>query len=220
MSSVFDAYILTNGRSSFKYCLDSLEQQTVPIKIHVIKNMSMLDAMNSIIKDSNVSRYFIKVDDDFIFHPRAIEYLQDHVPFNDGIAMKYWHLFDVSMRKKIESVKIYDSKRARHVGGFRARSSGRVDPPFLEDVRKAGLKCVKDPSMIALHACAPSKEQLLYEKIWASNAPARVHVKHNRKEMLNCNKSLDDQFDNRIEWIEASNPRKNSFSNFLRNSNL
>lgn len=216
MRSIFDACILTNGRSSYDLCMRSLKEQSIGINIHVIKNMSMVDAMNHIYKCDYISKYFLKVDDDFIFHPRAIEFLQKFVPFEPYVVMKYWHLYDVATKSIIQSVKIYDRNLIEKVGGFRARSSGRVDPSFLEDCRTAKLKYVKDTSVIAIHACSTEEDQEKYEKIWSKNSPSGMHIKNNKKAMLECKISMKDQYDNKEKWVNNSNSLNSSFYKFLR----
>lgn len=207
------AYIFTNGRSSYQYAKASLETQTVPIKIKTVKDMGIVPGMNFIMKDKEFYNYdyILKVDDDFIFHSRSLEYLLGGLPFkNSKMAMKFWHLYDIAADKSIQSVKIYNRRNTGLIGPFTADEEGRVDKIFMRKCRNKGYPYRGNESMMALHACCPRPEQLNYEHLWKSIARSKKHVKMHRKKMLNCSFSLDYQFENRDKILEKENAKSNS----------
>jgi hypothetical protein len=214
MEPYFDVCIFTNGRSSFDYCLKSLEEQTLKPNIHIIRDMTMIDGMNHIVESSKIKRHFLKVDDDFIFHSQAIDYIQNYKEWPERVSMRFWHLYDVAVEKKIESIKIYDKKACRRIG-FSVNRSGRIDHNFLLRSRGKGFRCQKDMSVIALHACSPKKEQLEYERLWREQAPSKTHNKPHRGKMLSCSVSLDKQYENRDKWVADNNGVKHSFGQFI-----
>ena len=212
-----EAYIITNGRSTFEYAKKCLEEQTMKIKINVVRDMPMVDAMNHIIKTSN-TRYFLKVDDAFLLHPQSVEFMAKQINHPDPRSgFWFWHLYETWTSSRIQSIKIYDTKKCRKVGGFRAFSSGRVDLPFMNDIKKQGYGIWNDSSMVALHACSSWAEQEEYEKIWAKNSKANKHHKATREKMKLYPHSIQHQYEN-IDRLLVRNAKKSKFAKYVINS--
>jgi len=213
----FDICVFTNGRSSFDYCMKSIESQTIKANIHLYENLQVANSMNHIIRNDKISEYFVKIDDDFILHPSAFEYMEKLIPFNDDVGFKYWHLFDAATSSNIQSVKMYSKTRALDAGGFIPDNSGRIDVNFMHNTKKCGNKIIKDNSVIAVHSCPPMHEQNRYEKIWKRSSPARVHSKPNKQYMRMYKKTLEEQYRESEKWIIKSN-NNTPFSLFLKES--
>lgn len=211
----FDICVFTNGRSSFDYCMKSIESQTIKANIHLYENLQVANSMNQIIKDDNVSEYFVKIDDDFILHPYAFEYMEKFIPFNDNVGFKYWHLFDAATSSNIQSIKMYSKTKALEVGGFIPDESGRIDVNFMHKIKDNGNKILKDDSVIAVHCCPPMHDQNKYEKIWKRASPTRMHTKPNKHYMRKYKKELIEQYEESEKWINKSN-KNTLFSLFLR----
>lgn len=212
MNDQFDAYVLTNGRSSLPYCLESLKGQSVPINVNMVQDMSMEAAMNHIVKVCQTP-WFLKIDDDFLLHPRTVECLR-RVKLRPTWSMYYWYLYDVCTGKTIQSFKLYNAAVAREVG-FRARSSGRVDPNFLKDVA-ARWPVHADNSMVALQLCPPWEDQERYEHIWTENSPKTkgAHRKATRRQMQQYKVPLSEQ----VTLLTKLESQKScTFTSFLRN---
>lgn len=211
----FDICVFTNGRSSFDYCMKSIESQTIKANIHLYENLKVADSMNQIIRDPNVSEYFVKIDDDFMLHPYAFEYMEKFVPFNDNVGFVYWHLFDAASSSNIQSIKMYSKTKALESGCFTPDTSGRIDVNFMHSIRGNGNKIVKDDSVIAVHCCPSMREQNKYEKIWKRASPSGSHSKPNKHYMLTYKKTLEEQYKESEKWINESN-NNTPFSSFLK----
>lgn len=223
------AYIFTGGRSTFQWAYKSFEEQTVSLPIHVYENMPLIDAMNDVLEKCP-TRYFVKIDDDFFMHPRAIEYMSWcvlHAPEQKKkqTGLWEWRLFEHWSSSLIWSFKVYDSKRVRSLGGFSAAAQGRIDWRYEKAMEKAKLKREKDYSVISIHAATPDKEdQLQHENFWKNNNRSgdlepRKGSHHTCKieKMRKYDVSLYEQFQKRIEWIESNGNGNQRFLSFLKN---
>lgn len=223
------AYIFTGGRSTFEWAYKSFEEQTVSLPIHVYRDMPLVDAMNNILSTCP-TRYFVKIDDDFLMHPRAIEYMSWcllHAPAQKKrqAGLWEWRLFEHWSQTMPWSFKVYDSKRVKSLGGFRSAQQGRIDWEYENAMKKAKLNREQDFSIISLHAAPHDKyDQIEHENFWKKNnrsgklEPRKgSHHKYKTRKMRQYKISLSEQFDKRIEWIEESNNREHKFHTFLKN---
>ena len=200
-----EAYILTNGRSSFKYAEKALEAQTVPININVVRNKSMTEAMNGILKTAK-SEWILKVDDDFILHPMAVQYIKETIPVSERYALWWWCLWETFTNRRIQCIKVYNRERSLKVGGFRANGMGKIDRLYMHDLEKQGYRIRKDKSIIGLHACAPWNENVAYEAIWSRVAKVpHVKSKDKRGKMKKYRTPLIEQYKRRIPVINKYN---------------
>ena len=70
-----EIFIITNGRATFPYCEESvLNQEQVKFKTTIHRDMKWLDA-NRRILDVCQSKFFARIDDDMILHPRAVRFM-------------------------------------------------------------------------------------------------------------------------------------------------
>lgn len=216
MAGKLEAYVLTNGRSTFHYAVKALEAQTKKIRIHVVEDMGMADAMNSIIRTAK-SEYILKVDDDFLLHPYAIEYISGRLSEDPGdTGLWFWRLWETFTRRIVQCIKVYHVGRSREMGGFVPNATGKIDRNFLSAVDKSGYTVKKEKSMIALHACAPWKEQVGYERIW-SQFSEQDHIKSSDKrgKMKMYKTSVAKQYDSIRPWLDKYNKvYKTSFAKF------
>ena len=223
------AYIFTGGRPSFEWAYKSFEEQTVSMPIFEYHNRPLVDAMNEVL-DKCPTRYFVKIDDDFLMHPRAIEYMSWcllHAPEQKKkqAGLWEWRLFEHWSLATPWSFKVYDKKRVKALGGFKAAKQGRIDWNYEKEMQKRKLNREQDFSIISLHAASPGEEsQIQHENFWKSHSrsgnlePRKgSHHTYKVKQMRRYDVPLSEQFANRVEWIEGRNERKHRFHMFLRN---
>lgn len=223
MTDIFDniknslsLFVVTNGRSSFQYANRSVEEQTIKVPIHIIRDLPILQVMKTIL-NTCTTPYFMKVDDDFLLHKRGVEYMWSFLKSHESpmVAMYWWHLWENWSGNRIQSIKIYNKENTSKVG-FLPDRQGRIDITFIGRVRKAGFGIVKEGSMPAIHGCSPWKEQARYLQIWKRNAPGRVHMKIRLKQMSRYKKPLAKQFSEKDLILNAQNKRfKTNFGKFL-----
>jgi GT2 family glycosyltransferase len=217
----FTVFSFTNGRSTYEYSArsvaDSWDRQA---EIVVLRNMHFLDAVHKCL-ESCQTPYFIKVDDDFILHPKAIAYMRQRVleyPHPEELGIYYCHLWEDWTSRVRQSIKVYRTEALRQIGGFQVDHLGKVDEATKAALRQAGYKVVKDPSVVALHACGSWQEQLEYERLWSSMAeqPYRKPTHEAMKEYCGT-KSLEKQYAMRLEVLEFINQQLSTpFHEFLR----
>lgn len=211
-----EIFIYTNGRSSFDFSLKSIECQSVVPKINIVEDMTMIKAINHSLSKCS-SKYFMKIDDDFLLHTRAVEFMWSEFLelSNDNTAMMWWHLWENWSRNKIQSIKIYNRDLARKVG-FVADGEGRIDITFIGRTRKNGFDMIRRESMVAIHGCSPWQEQLEYLKTWKEQAKSGRHSKIRTGLMRSYNIPLQRQFNDRDNVLYRVNRLYNTdFYKFL-----
>lgn len=217
-----EAFIFTNGRSTFDHCLSSTKEQSVLERIGVFSNTVLVNALNSALTQCKCS-HFVKVDDDFIFHPRAIEYMWKRflkLPDNGKIGIYCSHLWEDWTKKPISGVKIYSVRALNYVGGFIADRHGKVDKSVSARLIYSGYQIYRDPSVVGLHACGAWEEQLRYEQIWNGQASVS-HLKSTRNEMQRYQVPLIEQVQLRTRFIEEYNGKnRTKFGRWLSKQEL
>lgn len=199
---MIEIVFITNGRSTAKYALESLREQTVRAQIMIIEDRPWLEAVNFGLNHVLAS-HMLRVDDDMLLHPRAIEFMLKTMP-KDSV-MHRGQLYEHYSKMVAGRIKIYNIKKVRRIGGFRANKMGKIDRKFEEDAIANGLSITiaDKKSPIGLHACAPWEEMLYYESLWG-------HKKSRRKHMKNYTFSPAEQFNKRIKIIERYNRQHNT----------
>ena len=195
--------VFTNGRSSLKHCLKSLNEQSLELDEEpwIISGKNLTDAFHSILHATEYFEYFMKIDDDFMFHPRAIEHMQHKVGSNSGWLLHSFRLWDVEHGKRIQSVKVYHRRLmlARKIK-IKADSRGRIDGPFLKRISGVYKGHSKDHSIVALHSHCSIEDIQLHNDLWKNGKKA-----NDKKRM-----SMDEQYDKREEMIDAYNKGHNT----------
>ena len=211
-----EAFIYTNGRSLYEYSLRSLREQTFPIRVTAIRDKSMEDAMKYALRKCR-SKYFLKIDDDFLLHKRAVEFMWWHLAKREkrSAAMYWWHLWEEWSGNPVQSIKIYNTAHAKRIG-FSPDNEGRVDIRFIGKIRRRGKVIIRDQAMPALHACAPWQEQLKYIHLWRRSSKSGRHHKIRTTMMRKFHKTIEDQFSGRNALLESINKRyKTMFYRFI-----
>lgn len=166
---VIEAFIFTNGSNTFDQCLLSVQNQTLPIKYTVIRDKTLIQAMEICLSKCE-NKFFIKIDDDMFLHPRAFEYINDRLEGkNKSIALYTCKLWEPWRKKLVRCVKAYNKEIAADIG-FGADKRGKIDMLFLEKLRSAQHKTVLDNSVIAIHALRDHQSQVRYRDLWVARA--------------------------------------------------
>jgi len=213
-------FCFTNGRSTFKYSAQSItESLDLSDRVVVLANMNFLDAMARCVAECETP-YFLKVDDDFILHPKALTYMRERVlayPRPEELGIYYFHLWEDWTSRVRESIKIYNVEALRKIGGFQPDHLGKVDRTTLVKLEQAGFKIVADAGVVALHACGTWEEQLEYERLWSAGAGKSYQKPtHDAMKAYCGTKSLDEQYAMRLGFLEAVNRQLDTpFHRFL-----
>jgi len=212
-----EAFIITNGRSTFDYVKRALEEQSMDFKITVIRDMKWVDALNKCVELCE-STHYIRCDDDFILHPLAIEFMWENISQKPMSAFCVAKLWEDWTRKPVGGIKIYNRDIVADLGGFKASHLGKVDKIFkkrLDRSKYSTSGCGK--SIVGLHACGEWKEQLRYEALWSSLAKS-PYKKTTHDVMSKYTKSVRQQFKMRKKFIENKNrSKKTDFYRFIKN---
>lgn len=159
-----DIFIITNGRSTFKYALESAEKQEADVRITIIENMKWVDALNRCLELCQ-SDFYLRQDDDMFIHPLCVKYLlykAKKVPNIGAYMGKLWE--DWSGRPG-GNIKLYNKTAVKNIG-FKANKLGKVDKPFFKKMLKTKYKAIKDNSLVGLHACGTIEDEKMYRDLW------------------------------------------------------
>jgi len=212
-----EAFIITNGRSTYTYCSESIREQTMELKFRTISNKRWVEALGECFLSCN-SDFFLRVDDDFILHPRAVEFMWERMCILknvDKLGMFFSHLWEDWTEKRVAGIKIYSVKALDAIRGFKVDKFGKVDKVTNEVLEKAGFLLVKDVSAVGLHSCGAWEEQLEYERLWSELA-GFDYKKSTHEEMKNYDKPLEEQYRMRLDWLENKNKvLRTPFGKFL-----
>lgn len=178
-----EIFIITNGRSTCKYCIQSILDQKVPITFTVIQSKKWKHALHDIMERCQ-SPYFLRVDDDFILHKQSLKYILESLKLykTENVAQYSYLLWETWTRKGISGVKLYNTAAMRAIGGHQFDKFGKTDRKTNQALRKAGYVLIRDRSIIGLHACGTWKEQSRYEILW-QKASATEYKKSTNLEM-------------------------------------
>lgn len=171
-----NAVLITNGRSTLKYAHKALQNQSYKCSIIVIENRPWIEANNMALKLVKSSVY-LRVDDDMFLHPRTMEFLLDTMK-GDPVA-HIGKLWEEHTHRVAGAIKLYNVEKVRAMGGFRPNRLGKLDRTFQADAKKHGFEitCADKKAPLGLHACAPWKEQLAYEKLWGYKKSTRSEMR-------------------------------------------
>lgn len=219
-SSFIEAFIITNGRSSFKYCLKSIENQTLSVPIRVIGDMSCVDANNKALVECR-SNFYFKIDDDFILNKYAFEFMNNVLQCRRGadrVIMYDCRLWEDFTKKVIRGLKVYNTELSKSIGGFSVNKLGKIDKPFTKKIEKSGLRTIRDKSsIVGIHSCPPWEDQIKYEHLWTKNATVK-HRKTTRSSMKRYDKDLSYQYSLSDDFlINLNRKKKTKFHRFIRN---
>ena len=161
----FEVFVITNGRSTLDYCLESLSKQTVTAKITVLRDRKWVDALNECL-DLCESDFYARIDDDMLFHNMLFAYYEKVIGLmSKNIGAYSCKLWEDWTNRPGGFVKLYRTKVARKLG-FRVNKLGKSDKPFFKDLSRTKYKHIKDSSLVGLHGCGSWEEQLHYREIW------------------------------------------------------
>ena len=159
-----EIFVITNGRSTFKYALQSAQNQIGEFPVHVIRDMKWVDALNKCL-DICQSPFYLRVDDDMFIHPLCVKYMLDKAKKTKSIGAYICRLWEDWSGRSGGYIKLYKTKAAKKIR-FRANKLGKVDKPFFKDMAKTKYKSVKDKSLVGLHACGTIEDEKKYRQLW------------------------------------------------------
>ncbi|MFW6130165.1 MAG: hypothetical protein ACOC56_03200 [Atribacterota bacterium] len=185
-SSFISAFIITNGRSSYKYCKKSIDnQKNISFKVSVISDVDWVDANNKILELCD-TEYFLRVDDDYLLHPLAVSYTCNDIAYMNKYfdpikpTIYTWRLWDFIKKCENYGIKAYEFINAKNIG-FRTSPEmeiqkygyvrGKIDFVFGVNAKKTyprgkkSLWRVKRPSILGGIAFATLEEQLEYRRM-------------------------------------------------------
>lgn len=203
-----EAVFITNGRSTAAPAFNRLVAQSLIFRVKVIENKNWIEANNEAIEWTKAGA-LLRVDDDMLLHPRAIEFMLNTYK---GAICHTAKLYEHFSRRIAGKVRIYNVEKVKSIGGFRANKLGKIDRTFEEDAKKGNhrITTADKHSPVGLHACAPWAEQLEYEKLWGYKKSSRILMKKYRK-------TVDWQDERADRIIERQNHKgKTKFWQFLK----
>jgi len=218
LTDKLEVFIITNGRSTFPYCLKSVEgQQNVKFKKTIIRDMKWIDANNEILKLCQ-TKYFLRVDDDMLLHPRAMEYMWSRVETQgDHIAVRVFLLWETYKNMVVKGIKVYSHGPTKEIG-FKVNALGKIDGVFREKVEKSKYKMKTDKNVVGIHSCSTVDEHLKYALMRGEDKGKKFPKKEKniRKFIGRNEKTLEEQYEMRDEFLYNLGKESQSiFYNFL-----
>jgi len=219
LARMIDVFIITNGRSTFKYCKKSIDnQKDVKFKISIIKDMGWQEAHEELLNRCS-SRFALRVDDDMLLHPLALKFMYKCVKNQDNrIALRGWRLWEPWSNKICKGIKVYNIDIAKKIG-FKLDNLGKIDKPFTKNAELAGYKIKYSKDIVAIHSCGSFDEHLKYWKMRGESDGPQFREKHKWAEdlMNKCFLDLKDQYNLNKKFIPKENKRRGTeFGVFLK----
>jgi len=192
-----EAFIITNRRSTLKNCVGSVLSQTVQIPVTIIQNMGWSEALSECL-DRCKRDFFVRIDDDFILHPRALEYMWSFVRQLENtkkLGLFCCYLWEDWTSKPVRGIKMYRTASVKHVGGFIPDAFGKIDKNTNSALSRAGYDIRIDKSIVGVHACSSLRDQKRYEKLWSNEAKIDYEKStHSEMEKYARRTKLNNQF--------------------------
>jgi hypothetical protein len=214
-----EAYLITNGRSTLPYCERALKaQEGVLFKTVYHRDLDWLEANRKILRDCK-TRFFLRVDDDMILHPRAVSYMW-HIASGQpaDIALRGFRLWEPYSDKVCKGIKIYDTQQARRVG-FRINEIGKIDKPFTKDAEQKNLRIQYEEDVVGIHACSSIDEHIRYAQMRGEDRGKDFAKEESwmREKIGSYRGTLDDQYALAGGFLRKLNVRlKTGFGAYLR----
>jgi len=207
-------YIFTNGRQSIRYCKMSLDEQSCKIDPILVENKKLDEGYNDIL-DNGKAKFFVKIDDDFLFHSRAMEYIVNSINKNPNYVLYSYLLWDIRKLKILQSVKAYNRKLLnKYKIRFRADPVGKVDQTFLKDIAKLPNCRYADSSVVAVHAQCCKDDISLHNEVWNKKILKYRHIKDPRF-------PIEQQYRDREQLVNKCNARGNTrFNKYLKGKGI
>jgi len=217
MQNKIKIYSITNGRSTHAYSYKSILKNSGISDVILIENKTWKDALAYCV-DTCDTNYFLRVDDDFILHPKAILYMNTCI-VDSNVAVYFWRLWEDHSHSIIHAIKVYSINALRNIGGFKFDYMGKVDMATHKFLKKSGYKVVEDKSILAIHACGTKEEQIKYNELWKKQS--KNYTKARFASSLLYDKSIKYQYDLRTNFLEKLNKKHNTpFAKWLDENNF
>lgn len=218
LTGKIDIFVITNGRSTFEYCIESINlQKGVEFKFHIIRDMDWLSAHLDLLNKCK-SKFALRVDDDMLLHPFALKFMWQCIKNqNDKVALRGWRLWEPWSDKVCKGIKVYNVEAVKKIG-FKLDIRGKIDKPFTKNSKKMGYKVEYSQDVIAIHSCGDFQEHLKY---WEMRGEANSKYFKKKKKwaenlMNNFAMSLNDQYKLTGEFMKKLNRKRNTdFWRFL-----
>jgi len=179
--------------------------------------MKWIDANNKILEMCE-SKYFLRVDDDMLLHPRAMEYMWSRVDGQgDHMAIRVFLLWECYKNMAVKGVKVYSHGPTRKLG-FKACPLGKIDGIFSRRVEKSKYKMKTDKNVVGIHSCSTVEEHLKYALMRGEDSGKKFPKKRKRikKFIGRYQKTLDEQYEMRDGFLHDLGKETNSiFYRFL-----
>lgn len=213
-----DIFVITNGRSTFKYCIESINlQKGVEFKFHIIRDMDWLSAHLDLLSKCK-SKFALRVDDDMLLHPCALEFMWQCIKDqNDKIALRGWRLWEPWSDKVCKGIKVYNVNAANKIG-FKLDKLGKIDKSFTRNAEKKGYKIKYSQDVIAIHSCGDYKEHLRYWKMRGESSGPLFEIKKKWANELikDFPMPLDEQYKLTGKFLKKlNNKRKTDFGRMI-----
>ncbi len=195
-------YSFTNGRSTHKYSVESL----CGVDYILIKNKDYTTALATCV-DTCQTRFFLRLDDDMILHPKALEYIVDVIAdAPESIGMFFWYLWEDYTQTIRQAIKVYRTEAMKRIGGFKFLPSGKTDMATMKALKDDGWLVQEDKSVIAIHARGTRRETIKYYDLWRKRS--KTYAKQSYKESLLYSKSIEYQYSLRDSFLTDLNIRE------------
>jgi len=166
-NSLFDVFVITNGRESFDYVIQSLKNQIgVTSNIIEVRDKTWLDACNYCLAYSDKPYYF-RIDDDMILHPMTFLFYFEAVKNNkeENVVLFNYKLWEPWNKRLAGNLKVYNRKLTK-VLGFEVDKNGRVDKIFKQKSEQNNFKYASDKySCVGIHAACSYKDNMFYSEL-------------------------------------------------------
>ena len=175
------AIIIYCGESTYDQCLSALRNQTVPVKVKIIKDIHPLSASLDAALDACETKWLLMVDADTIIHPYCVELICRNL--QPGIGMVVAHLLD-KVYGVIGFLRMVDAESLKKHGFRHPENDPYPDRRARDFLLGLGLKRIVLSAILGIHNPYATNFEIFrrfygtYRKRDSNEQQMKTHVVH------------------------------------------
>jgi hypothetical protein len=151
VSCELTVFLQTIGDPAYEHCKEALKKQTFKkYTLAIMENIYPVCKTMQFMINSCRTKYFVKLDEDVILNPDALEIMYSHIRrAPDEVGMICFNLFDVDFNQPIQGICVYNTE---HFKGLTVPNTRTSDMDLLEAAyKRKGTRWVSHTDIMGKH---------------------------------------------------------------------